>query len=420
VRLLFISNFYPPHHLGGYELLCQEVATQFISRGHSVDVLTSTYGATDEPPEAGIRRRLHLQSDVHYYHPQQVLRYFPDRQANLRSVREALNETQPDVAVVWGMWDLSWSVAAEVEAVMGSRVAYYLANAWPMDPSPHEAYWNGMARSTVGNAFLHILRHPVARALRDEWLPCRLRLENVAICSRATQEQLRKAGIDTDRYQVIYHGIDVAVYRQAAATRQSAPVGSPLRVVFVGSLLPQKGVHTIIEALSHLAHTEPIVSVTLDILGAGHPAYEKRLHQMVEELQLGDSVTFHRPIPRTQLPTFLARFDALVLPSIWEEPMALISQEAMASGLVLVGTLTGGTKEILVDGENGLAFAPEDPEALARQLARLAEGPLLRQRLSEAALATVEARFTVEQTMNELESFLGEVVDTSGKVNSPR
>ena len=355
--------------------LCQEVATQFISRGHSVDVLTSTYGATAESPEAGIRRRLHLQSDVHYYHPQQVLRYFPDRQANLRSVREALDETQPDVAVVWGMWNLSWSVAAEVEAVMGSRVAYYLANAWPMDPSPHEAYWSGTARSAVGNAFLHILRRPVARALRDEWLPCRLRLENVAICSRATQEQLRKAGIDTDRYQVVYHGIDVTVYRQAAATRQSAPDGSPLRVVFVGSLLPQKGVHTIIEALSHLAHAEPVVPVTLDILGAGHPAYEKRLHQMVEELQLGDRVTFHRPIPRTQLPTFLARFDALVLPSIWEEPMALISQEAMASGLVLVGTLTGGTKEILVDGENGLAFAPEDSEALARQLARLAEEP---------------------------------------------
>ena len=420
MKLLFLSNFYPPHHLGGYELLCHEVATRFLSLGHSVDVLTSTYGVTAERPEAGIHRRLRLQSDVHYYRPQQVLRYFPDRRANLRAVRETLDEIQPDMAVIWGMWNLSWSVAAEVEAIMGSRVAYYLANAWPMDPSPHEAYWESTPHSTLGRVFLRILRRPVARALRAEWLPCKLRLEHVAVCSRAIQEQLRQAGLTTDHYRVIYHGIDVTAYRQAAAERQRATDNAGLRVVFVGSLLPQKGVHTAIEALGHLLQERPTLPVTLAILGAGHPQYEERLHQMVEALQLTARVTFHSPIPRSQLPGFLAQFDALVLPSIWEEPMARISQEAMATGLALVGTLTGGTKEILVDGKNGLAFPPEDSEALAHQLALLADNPLLRQQLSAAAAATVETRFTIEQMIDELESLLGEVMNASTKRERPR
>jgi glycosyltransferase involved in cell wall biosynthesis len=177
-----------------------------------------------------------------------------------------------------------------------------------------------------------------------------------------------------------------------------------LRVVFVGSLLPQKGVHTAIEAMGLLSQTHPTLPVSLDILGAGHPDYEDRLHRMVAEFSLADRVTFHKPIPRSQLPAFLAEYDALVLPSIWEEPMALISQEAMAAGLVLIGTLTGGTKEILVEGENGLTFPPEGSRALAAQIQRLMEDSALRHNLSEAGQATAEARFALERTLSELES----------------
>ena len=77
------------------------------------------------------------------------------------------------------------------------------------------------------------------------------------------------------------------------------------------------------------------VPVSLDILGAGHPDYEQHLHQLVQDWHIEDRVTFHTPIERAKLPAFLAQYDALVMPSIWEEPQARISQEAMAAGLVL-------------------------------------------------------------------------------------
>ena len=94
MNLLFISNLYPPHHLGGYELLCHEVATLLIARGHTVEVLTSTYGVTpEEPNEPGVHRKLRLQRNVFHYHPKQVLHYFPDRHANLQVVRSMLAET---------------------------------------------------------------------------------------------------------------------------------------------------------------------------------------------------------------------------------------------------------------------------------------------------------------------------------------
>jgi len=173
--------------------------------------------------------------------------------------------------------------------------------------------------------------------------------------------------------------------------------------------LPAKGVHTAVEAMGLLAQSPASTAITLDILGKGHPEYEQQLHDMVKQYHIEDRVRFHQPIPRAELPAFLAGFDILVMPSTWEEPQARISQEAMASGLVLIATLTGGTKEILIDDENGLAFEKEDAAGLAQQLRRLAADPALRTRLAEAAWQTVNANFTITHMIDQMEAYLRDV-----------
>jgi 1,4-alpha-glucan branching enzyme len=117
-------------------------------------------------------------------------------------------------------------------------------------------------------------------------------------------------------------------------------------------------------------------------------------------------VTFHEPIPRSELPDFLAQFDVLVQPSIYAEPQARISQEAMAAGLVLVATPTGGTREILEHNRNGLEFEPEDAEELATQIRRLRENPELAQRLTRVAWETVSERFTIFRMIEAFEAFV--------------
>jgi len=409
MKILFVSNFYPPYHLGGYEMLCHEVATHLTARGHKITVLTSTYGVTEKQKEAGVHRRLKLESDVNYYRPQQVLRYGADRHTNLEAVRELAAETAPDVVVVWGMWNLSRLVAAWVEEIAGSKVVYYLANQWPADPSAHEAYWEGTADSLVGRVFKRMFRVPVRLALHREWRPYNLRLEHAIVCSKSVRDELLQASVPVGHAKVIYHGIDPLPYQKAAEQRGQNPRHGVLRVVYVGGLIPHKGVHTAVEAIGRLAESRASAPVNLIVLGAGHPQYEARLHQLVQRGQLDDLVSFHRPIPRSQLPAFLAQFDVLVMPSVWEEPQARISQEAMAAGLVLVATPTGGTKEILVDGENGLAFEPEDAQGLAMRLRRLAQDADLRRRLSRAGRQTVAERFTISRMIDELEDHLTEI-----------
>lgn len=102
----------------------------------------------------------------------------------------------------------------------------------------------------------------------------------------------------------------------------------------------------------------------------------------------------------------MAEHDVLVFPSEWEEPFARTVLEGMATGLPVIGALTGGTGEILVEGETGLTFAAGDSEGLARQIRRLAEEPALRRRLAANGRAVVASRFTLQRMVDELEAAL--------------
>ena len=404
MKLLFVSNFYPPHHLGGYEMLCHEVARHLIARGHDLTVLTSTHGAEADEKEPRIYRELVLDCNVHYYRPHQVLSYFSTRRTNRQALERAMIKTAPDIVVIWGMWQLSRQVAAWAEELAGPKIAYYISDQWPAEPGSHRDYWDRASRSLIGRVFKGVLRIPVRLALQDEWRPPELQLQHTMVCSRAVRDKLLEAGVRLSHAKVIYHGIDPTPYRQAAEQHSAEPASTTLRVAYVGTLAPHKGVHTAVEALGQL--TKLGTPAELAILGSGHPEYERRLHELVERWQLDGRVTFHRPIPRAKLPTFLAQHDVLVMPSVYEEPQARISQEAMAAGPVLVATLTGGTKELLIDGENGLAFEPEDADGLARQLDRLAQDPELCQELRSHGWQTVKERFTITRMIDELEAYL--------------
>jgi len=145
-------------------------------------------------------------------------------------------------------------------------------------------------------------------------------------------------------------------------------------------------------------------------VGSGHPDYEAFLRNLVERQGLCDYVTFHRPVSKDEMPAILQQFDVLIFPSIYEEPLARMTQEAMVSGLVVVGTTTGGTKEILREGETGLTFAPDDANGLAEQIGRLSTDPGLRRRLAQTGRQTVLENFTIDRMVKEIEVYLQDVM----------
>jgi glycosyltransferase involved in cell wall biosynthesis len=410
MRLLFVSSHYPPYDLGGLEQWCQEVATRLQERGHTVQILTSRHGIqAGSHPSNGVLRSLHCQADIYYYRPVDFfLKRAAQERANARELRRVIEWFSPDLAVVWGMWNLSRNVPHWLEQWMPGRVAYYIASYWPIDEDIHEAYWRPPARRSITELIKRPLRHVTLSQLRREGYPPQLRFEHAMCCSRYVRDTLVEAGQLFADAQVLYGGIDPAPFL-AKSCKSSSGEGQPLRLLYFGSLLVHKGVHTAIESIALLKTRGLAEGIELVILGSGHPDYERRLRQMVRQLDIGERVRFVGRVPRHEVPSWLVQFDVFLCTSIWPEPMARAVMEAMAAGALVIGSEVGGQLELLADGRNGLTFPAGNAEALADRIARVLEHPSLRQQLASAGQETVLERFTLERMVIEMEATLQEL-----------
>jgi glycosyltransferase involved in cell wall biosynthesis len=156
------------------------------------------------------------------------------------------------------------------------------------------------------------------------------------------------------------------------------------RLLYVGRVIPDKGVATLIRALALLP-----AEATLDVLGDAEPAHAAELQQLAREFDVHDRVWFGK-CARSELAERYAAADVVVFPSEWDEPFGLVPIEAMACGTPTVASGTGGSAEFLFDGDNCVLFTPGDSASLAEAVERLASDRALRERIVAAGFRTAE------------------------------
>jgi len=175
----------------------------------------------------------------------------------------------------------------------------------------------------------------------------------------------------------------------------AAPRDFAWRLLYVGRLDENKGIETILHALPLLPDT-----ATLNVVGGGGEWYERDLRDLAAELGVASRVTFRRA-DRASVRAWYTAPDAVVFPSVWDEPFGLVPLEAMACGVPVVATGSGGSGEFLVDGDNCLLFEKRDHRSLAALLHRVASDPQLRTDLRAGGRATAE-RLTAERYARQL------------------
>jgi glycogen(starch) synthase len=378
-RILVLTNLYPPHHLGGYELSCRDVVERLRARGHAVTVLTTTVrlpGVPDPPEEraTGVRRDLRFYWEDHRLLSPPLPRRLTIERANLRALDEAVAAARPEVVSAWNMGAMSLGLLARV-VERDIPLVLSVCDEWPVY-GPRLDAWT---RLFAG-------RPRLARALR--------RLTGVPteppdLGSRAVwlfvSDTIRRRVEERSRWRpamasVVYSGIDLVDF--PPLPRPDADRPWSWRLMHVGRIDERKGIHVAIDALARLP-----TEATLRILGRGDAAYLRRLREQASALGLDGRVTFE-VVERSALAARYRSADAVVFPTLWEEPFGLVPAEAMACGTPVVATGTGGSKEFLIDGVNCLLVPPGDPAALADALLRLASDPALRARLAVGGLAT--------------------------------
>jgi glycosyltransferase involved in cell wall biosynthesis len=372
MRILAVGNMYPPHHFGGYELVWRSAMEAARAEGHDVRVLTTDLdtGAT-EPDDPGVFRELRWSWHDHDFPALGVRGRVALERHNARVLDRHLRELEPDVVSWWSMGGMSLSMMERVRR-RGIPAVAFVHNEW-LDYGRKVDGWS--------YPFATRFRALAPLAERLAGVPARIDLNRAAryvFVSEATRRRtLVLDGIDLESSGVAHSGIDPAFIDPQPEQEWR------WRLLYVGRLDEHKGVHTAIEALAHLPP-----EAVLTIVGGWDEAEQWRLTELARRLGVSERVNFDGQRSRDELPAAYRDCDAVVFPSIWDEPWGLVPLEAMGQGRPVVATGRGGSGEYLLDGENALLFEAGDARALAAAVERLARDPTLRARLREAGLAT--------------------------------
>lgn len=190
--------------------------------------------------------------------------------------------------------------------------------------------------------------------------------------------------------------------------RERAHDDGPLRVLFVGNVVPRKGLDTLIEGVRNLDD----VPWTLTVVGDTtiDPEYTARLRASISATGLSDSVTFVGRLQDDALGDAYASAHVLAVPSRYEG-FGIVYMEGMAFGLPVVASTAGGASEVVGHGETGFLVPPDSPSHVTRSLGILARDRDRLARMGQAARARYRDHPPWTRTVDRVESFLTALVD---------
>jgi len=267
----------------------------------------------------------------------------------------------------------------------GGRWTWSLAMHGPTEfETPHA---HGLAAKTRDAAFVACISEFVVRKLAP-YLPA----------------------ADQGKLAIVHMGVDPDRFPGSAADRAVRPVG-PLRVLFVGRLVEEKGPDVLLRALAGLS-----VLFKARIVGAGPLA--EQLSGLARDLEIGDRVELLGGRGQDALPELYAWADVFCLPS-HREGVPVVLMEAMASELPVVTTAIAGIPELVTDRVSGRLLEPGDPSALTTVIDELASDAAQRASLGRAGRRVVVESFTAGPNARVLAGLFA-TVQSSGAEPSTR
>ncbi len=362
MRILFVSTFYPPVALGGYEVECAGVAERLAER-HEVLVLTSSEGRGQVGGEPSVRRELRLLS--------------ADAQGALRAPGASLRATgaarralewKPDLIYAWNCSSIP-QASVRVLADSGVPLAFRICEHWfgglftndqflrellPASRPPARRAWAAWCRA--------LNRLPPLRLRPLAPLPAAISwnseaLERMVRTPPFVEPVLERVGHSVPRYGDLYEQV------------RRAPATDP-EIVFLGRVTPYKGLGVAIEALARLrARAQP--AARLVVIGPEEPAYGANMRSLAERLGVGSAISWLGQLTPEQSAAALAGAHALIVPSVWDEPFPLVTIEAALARVPIVASDVGGIGEGMRDEEHALLFGRGDAAGAAAALERV-------------------------------------------------
>ncbi|MDX6718197.1 MAG: glycogen synthase [Solirubrobacteraceae bacterium] len=393
MRILTISNLYPPDVIGGYEIGCGQMVAELQRRGHELRVLTSA-PRWPVAAAAGVERELHL-TDFHTRHDRPQGLGALDRamdvraqivdSANVATLLRHLRDFEPDVVYLWNLTQVGALGLLASLAHLQVPVLWHL-----MDDVPRSA-------TTLGGTTVRSIGRLMSRRLRAKYL----------CCSQHLRDEILSSGFDFgDHVEIVHNWVDPV---PAPRPRRYYPAGiARLRIVCAGQLAPHKGVDLIVEAAGRLLDSGRN-AFQIDLFGGG---LTDRYAHIIRQKHLEGCVTQHGVLPHAELVECFWEQDVFLFPTWSREPFAFAPLEASARGCVPIMSRDCGNAEWSVDGVDAIKVDREGV-AIAGALASLLDGGHDLAAMSRRARWTATTMYTLGRAADIVESGL------SGAIRRP-
>lgn len=178
------------------------------------------------------------------------------------------------------------------------------------------------------------------------------------------------------------HLLRTPVRREFFSVQRNPPPDDAPVLLFVGSLIPEKGIEVLIQAFADVLKNVP--GARLRVIGYATPAYERVLQSMISGLGIGERVTLCGYLNVTELTRHFTEATLLVLPSFMDTAPNVVA-EAQVAGVPVVATAVGGIPEMIEPDVTGVLVLPRSVESLAKGLVRLLNDGTLRDLVAAVA-----------------------------------
>lgn len=390
MRILTISNLFPPNVIGGYELLCSQAVDALRARGHRVEVLTAARGHAPAHPD--VHRTLRL-ADVYdgYVHGHSSPMAWRQREleARLFSAHNAqvlgahISAFRPDVVYLWNLDGLAGLSLLALLRQIGLPWVWHLEDCVPRVMMSSQGRVNSRMAAACAPLF-----------------------EGVFVaCSEGVVEEIRAGGIEVGpRITHIPNWvIDVGHER----TRWFSPGDDALKIIFAGHVTREKGFGILVEAIAELDRRGHR-NVRLDAYGA---LLDPSILGLIEQSGVASQVILHGWTDHGTLLDLYDDHDMFVFPTWPREPFGVAPLEAAAHGCVPLISANCGVSEWLLDGVHCLK-AMRTPVAFADALERVLIGDDRLEDISRRGRSICARDFHIEVVGGLIEAVLTETASS--------
>ena len=367
MKILLVTNLYPPQELGEYGRLLSGMAKVLFERGHQVYILSTNQAQFGDVParERGVFRSLNLSGGWQNGETFSLseVRTKNIQSKNLATLRTHIRAFTPDVCLLGDIEFLGFGILRELLNHQ-IPVIHYIGNS---DPG------------------FKAEEHPQSP------------LYFKALASKALLIEFGRKAYSLDHTDIASAGALVDFYNF-----EKEPSFDKLKIAFIGSILPENGAHLLINSLAALKNHG--IDFECEIAGnRTDENYLKQLKAFLISQGLSRKVLFSTNKGRPNIREVLARSNTLVCANISEKNLGIIQVEAMAAGLTVISSAKGPAQDIIDDGVNGLLFNPKDNQTLTAKLLLLAQNKKMAKALAKQGQFDAVNEYNLIDSVRKLE-----------------